>query len=242
MTRVRRWTIEILKSRGREVHGDKYDYSKITGEISATMKVNIICTTCKYEFLQQVTAHINDKQGCINCAGKIPFNYDTFIKKAVSVHGDKYNYSKIIPDDIISGKSKVCIVCNTCDYEFLQCIANHINAKQGCSNCANQLQYNCERFIKKATVIHGDKYNYSKVPTNGDFTKKTKVPIICNKCNNEFLQSISDHITCKSGCTRCNNSKGELSVESYLKNNNIDYEMQYILSSLPKKKIRFCIA
>ena len=55
-----------------------------------------------------------------------------------------------------------------------------------------------EIFIGKAKIIHGDKYDYSKV----DYVNaKTKVCIICKK-HGEFLQSPNKHLI-GNGCPKC---------------------------------------
>ena len=56
---------------------------------------------------------------------------EEFISKAKSVHGDKYDYSKV---EYVNNTTKVCIICPI-HGEFLQRPSNHVNAKQGCSKC-----------------------------------------------------------------------------------------------------------
>ena len=66
---------------------------------------------------------------------------------------------------------------------------------------------NTEEFIKKAQLVHGDKYDYSKV---NYINSKTKVCIICHKKNEfneehgEFWQRPNDHLN-GNGCKYCNN-------------------------------------
>jgi len=56
-----------------------------------------------------------------------------------------------------------------------------------------------EEFIEKARKIHGDKYNYDK---SIYINSKTKVEILCNKCNAIFFQTPNDHLMTK-GCGKC---------------------------------------
>ena len=56
-----------------------------------------------------------------------------------------------------------------------------------------------EEFIKKAKVVHGDKYDYSQVEYVNAITK---VSIICPE-HGEFLVRPSDHIHCYVGCPKC---------------------------------------
>jgi hypothetical protein len=54
-------------------------------------------------------------------------------------------------------------------------------------------------FIRKAKLIHGDKYDYSKTKY---INCKEKIIIIC-PIHGEFLQTPDSHLACKSGCAEC---------------------------------------
>jgi len=73
-----------------------------------------------------------------------------------------------------------------------------ISLGYGCSICAKRHHYTTEEWIEKAKLIHGNKYDYSKV---NYVNAKTKVTIICKK-HGEFLQSPSEHLSGK-GCKYC---------------------------------------
>ena len=72
-------TQEEFIKRAREVHGDKYDYSKVE-YINANSKVCIICPE-HGEFWQTPASHLLGR-GCIECAGKKKYTKKTFIEKA----------------------------------------------------------------------------------------------------------------------------------------------------------------
>ena len=90
--------------RAREVHGDKYDYSKVK-YINNRTKVCIICPE-HGEFWQRPYSHLQGF-GCKKCNN---FVYDTrsFIAKAKELYGEKYDYSSVIYKH---SKEKVCIIC-----------------------------------------------------------------------------------------------------------------------------------
>jgi hypothetical protein len=74
-----------------------------------------------------------------------------------------------------------------------------------------------EQFIKKARLVHGDRYDYSKVDyTNG----RTKVIIICEK-HGEFQQSPDNHYYRGSGCPKCakmlNGNKRKTQLDVFIK-------------------------
>ena len=90
-------TEEFIR-RAKRIHGDKYDYSK-TKYVNAQTKVCIICPI-HGEFWQRYSDHLYGR-GCKKCmAEKLrndnSLSQEEFIRKAREVHGDKYDYSKVI--------------------------------------------------------------------------------------------------------------------------------------------------
>ena len=126
------------------------------------------------------------------------FTKDEFCKKARSVHGEKYDYSKV---DYVNSKTKVCIICPK-HGSFWQTPSDHFSGC-GCPKCANEHRNDWRRldtalFIKKAKKIHGEKYDYSKV----DYKKSSeKVCIVCPK-HGEFWQTPNKHLLGR-GCSLC---------------------------------------
>lgn len=82
-----------------------------------------------------------------------------FIDKANLKHNNKYNYSKV---NYKNNKTKIIIICNTCQNEFEQEPRNHLSG-YGCIICGNSLKLTTNTFIQKANLIHNNKYNYDKV-------------------------------------------------------------------------------
>ena len=83
---------------------------------------------------------------------------EQFIEKAKKVHGDKYDYSKVVYKN---AKTKICVICPI-HGEFFITPHHHLEGK-GCKKCSieslkNALRKTTEDFIKKAREIHGDKY------------------------------------------------------------------------------------
>ena len=75
---VRRYNTEDFILRAKEIHGNKYDYSRVNYTLS-TDKVLIRCNTCGYIFKQIASEHLHGK-GCPNCAGNRRINTESFIK------------------------------------------------------------------------------------------------------------------------------------------------------------------
>ena len=90
-------TIEDFIRKSKEVHGDKYDYSKSV-YTSTRDFITIICPT-HGKFSQRANCHTSGK-GCKQCgllerSQKRTMTNDIFIEKANSLFDNKYDYSKI---------------------------------------------------------------------------------------------------------------------------------------------------
>jgi len=122
---------------------------------------------------------------------------DDFIKKSISIHGDKYDYNKVIYNGYMN---KVEIICEEHGL-FKQTPNAHIGLSQGCPKCSNRYNYTTKEFIKNAKEIHGNKYDYNLVKYKNNFTK---IKIICKKHKHIFEQKPNNHIIQKQGCPKCN--------------------------------------
>lgn len=118
---------------------------------------------------------------------------EEFIEKAKKIHGDKYDYSK----SIYNGYHRLLTITCPKHGDFQQLPSNHI-AGMGCKLCCYHHQSNTKEFIEKAKLIHGDKYDYSKV----NYIKaKIGVNITC-PIHGDFLQTPNDHLD-GCGCPSC---------------------------------------
>lgn len=89
---VRRTTQEEFISKAKQIHGDKYDYSKT---VYQTTRDNITIICPKHgEFTIQANEHTNAGRGCKYCS-RSEVHPDDFIEDCRKVHGDKYDYSKV---------------------------------------------------------------------------------------------------------------------------------------------------
>ena len=198
----------------RNVHGDKYDYSKVK-YVGTHTKVCIVCPK-HGKFYQEANNHLKG-MACPECGNeKKCSSKEAFIKKAREKHGDKYDYSKV---DYVNNVTKVCIICSE-HGEFWQKPNGHLNGK-GCQKCSGNYSLTTEEFIKKAHEVHGKKYEYAKVKYINYFKN---VYIICPK-HGEFEQKPSQHLS-GCGCPKCNLSHLERSMMHYLDEHSITYDYQ----------------
>lgn len=196
------WNLEKFLDKCKEVHGDKYDYSNVVFETSGD-KIEIGCKI-HGNFIQMMLKHLKG-QGCPKCAMYIRKKRNTlehFITRSNEKHNNQYDYSKV---ELKTVQDKVAIICKK-HGEFLQTPGSHMRGR-GCPSCYEKLRGNSQKFnrgifIERAKIIHGDKYDYSKVEYKNS---QTKIIIICKK-HGEFSQIPNSHLT-GYGCQRCSGEK-----------------------------------
>jgi len=120
--------------KARSIHGNKYDYRNVNYGADNEAKVEIVCPD-HGAFWQQPNNHLSGK-GCKKCAdirtGEAQLNSrEDFIESARRVHGDKYNYSKVV---YLTANDKVEIVCHE-HGSFWQIATNHVSQESDCPKC-----------------------------------------------------------------------------------------------------------
>ena len=187
-------------------HGDKFDYSLVVYVVSNS-KVKITCKIHNKVFEQTPNNHLWGYDCCTECVNeKMSLHFrdttETFIEKAKIIHGDLYGYSKVIYGN--NAHDVVNIFCNFHKEYFEQTPNNHLNG-QGCPSCGRinssiKQRSNTEEFIENAILIHGYLYDYSKSIYGNN--NNENIIIICIKCNIEFEQTPTNHLSGK-GCSEC---------------------------------------
>ena len=215
-------TKDFFVSKAREVHDDKFDYSKVE-YIDTRTKVTIICPD-HGEFEQTPYSHIKGNGGCRKCkTGAQTLNTETFISKAKEVHGDRYDYSLVEYESY--NQHKVTIICKE-HGPFEQSPNTHINGS-GCRICSGFL-LTTDIFIARAKEIHGDLFDYSLVEYD---RLNSKVKIICKK-HGIFKQRPISHLHQGTGCPKCKASRGERRIMKFLEASGIKYTTQKTFKDL----------
>ena len=142
---------------------------------------------------------------------------EQFIEKAKYVHKDKYDYSLV---EYISSDDSVNIICKKHGVFKIRA-ANHTSHKRGCKKCSaeklsKKYSSSTKDFVKKASKIHNNKYNYEK--TLYEHCDK-KVTITC-PIHGDFEQTPSNHLQDK-GCHSCGVLK--MSNKAKIKSNGWSY-------------------
>lgn len=220
---MKKYTTETFIGKARELHGDKYDYSKVE-YINSQTKVCIICPI-HGEFWQTPNSHLNGN-GCPSCSGLKKRTTETFIAKAREVHGDKYDYSKT---QYINKRSKVIITCPE-HGDFEQCANNHLRG-QGCPKCGELIAQNRignytnarltnEIFRERVNEIYKNEYDVCGEYVNN----KTYLDFYChhiggNGKEHGIFSARPDWILRGHGCPKCGcvKSKGETEIIDFIR-------------------------
>lgn len=217
---------EQFIAQAKEIHGNKYDYSK-TVYVNTCTPVSIICPI-HGEFKKRPAEHIKRRSGCPKCGKVAKHTKESFIEKAVEIHGHHYKYDKVV---FINGNTPVSIGCPVHGY-YYQLPKMHLHG-HGCPKCARNVRYDTEAFIKKATEIHSDKYDYTKT----DYKNySTKVTITC-KIHGDFVQTAGLHLS-GSGCPKCAIEKSRLTQEEFIERGRKLFDNKYDYSLVEYKNLK----
>lgn len=185
-------------------HNNKYSYEKV---IFLNKRDKVIITCHKHgDFEQSFSNHLNG-QGCPKCKKNCKMTTDDFIERSKIIHKNKYTYDKTKYINIFE---KVIITCPE-HGDFIQKPNEHV-CGYGCYRCAGFIR-TTDDFIKKANIVHNNKYNYKKVVYE---SARKKITISCND-HGDFLQSPNDHLS-GNGCQKCAKTGFSKSCLEWLEN------------------------
>jgi len=219
---TKRLTLSIIITRFEQKHGKKYGYELVeyTKSMNTTSKVPIICT--EHGIFEQKISHHMNGVGCRECQNaKMRRTLPEFIKESNEKHHNKYGYDNFV---YIKDGKRGEIICPE-HGSFYQSPANHLSGR-GCPVCGDDSQkLKCKKtinhFIKESNEKHHNKYGYDNFVYMNNHTKGN---ITCHE-HGDFSQSPTHHLSGR-GCPKCSSSKGEILIEQWLRNNNINNKMQ----------------
>ncbi|CAH6419026.1 Hypothetical protein HVR_LOCUS214 [uncultured virus] len=247
--RITKYTLDIFLDRARNIHGTKYDYSKIKpSDINGRdSHVPVKCNTCGHEWNPTIHGHITHKSKCPMCAGNAPWlasqpgrifdpfgTLERFLIRALQINNDKFDYSSVKREHIKNNESHVPVSCNVCGHKWTPNIHDHINHKGGCLGCVNRIPWTLPRFLIRAKEVHGEIYDYANIIETDVVNCNSYILIVCKTCLYEWNPTLDSHVK-GSGCPKCKKSKGEKACMRILEGINIVYKLQFRISSLPSR-------
>lgn len=218
--------MDIIK-KFRDVHGNKYDYSKVVYKNKIT-KVTIICPK-HGEFKMEPFRHLKGidcrECGILKRAASKRLTPEKILERFRRRWLDVYDYSKA---DLTKGvRNKITIVCKK-HGEFRLSVLEHFI--RGCKKCSGELKSKLQlktlqHFIDVSNSRHDYKYSYKKSKYKG-----VHYPIIVTcPIHGDFMCKAGNHMN-GSGCPKCKSSRGERAVRIYLKKRKINFVEQYCLT------------
>lgn len=194
-------TLANWLERFQAAHGSLYDYREVHVVRSGKDVIRIHCR--EHGPFEQAVANHARGQGCPQC-GRVArsasqqLSTGAWISRARAVHGDRYDYSQVA---YAGDRGNVTIVC-AAHGPFSQSAGTHTQGR-GCPKCGNEAkargrQKDASHFVRRAQVVHGDAYDYSRVAYRSALEK---VEIVCRK-HGTFWQTPANHAW-GYGCQRC---------------------------------------
>jgi hypothetical protein len=234
---ARKLTQADIVERIKEVHGDKYDLSKVN-YINRRTKVTLICSI--HGEFNTTTEQLFRGQGCYKCGKKQSSDkrrtfFEDFVKNAKAIHGEKYKY---YPETYIKSSALTKINCKE-HGDFEQKPSDHLNQKQGCPVCGRISQtekrkFSNEEYIQKANTIHRKKYSYPNLKYKNS---NSKINISCPK-HGIFNTNPGNHLQ-GSGCPKCgieNVHKLQLkSIDDFILESNLMHNNKFNYSQVNYK-------
>jgi len=197
------------------------------------------------DFLQTADKHLDKRnvRGCPKCGNELSAEAkcdttESFIQKARSIHGDKFDYSMVV---YVNSTTSVKIKCSTHGIQ-IQRPYYHINGIHGCASCANEvigdkMRVPVEVFLKKCRERFGDRFDYSEC---GYVDMTTKFKPRCVKHDRIFETLPHGHLRAETGgCSSCctiGASKKQLEWLQY-EQNKIEHYIQNHTSEKGEYKI-----
>lgn len=164
----------------------------------------IKCRVCHSSFQKLVPAHIKSHGISVDTyrrrfpdAAFTEVNRDLYIKKANSVHNNRYDYSL---SNFDRTTDKIQIICPEHGI-FLQKLNDHISSKHGCPRCVHNYPYTISDIRQKSKLRYGDKYTILD-PFLG---MKHPLTLVCTFENHgQFtLKQAEGHFVSAGGCPKC---------------------------------------
>lgn len=177
---------------------ERFDCSNIDYK-GSNIPITLTCNICgeTFEITPKKILSGWFKCGCKK-ENKSFISEEEFKIRLKNKHGDKFSYS--LPNEAkFQGLStEINVKCNKCGEVFLKRAGDLLGLKM-CPCCeVKNTRLTTESFIKKAKIVHGEKYDYSLVEYKNNHTK---VKIICPE-HGVFEQTPANHLY-GYGCMKC---------------------------------------
>lgn len=149
---MKRLTTEQCIQRAKQVHGDRYDYSKVEYKNNMTH----ICVICrKHDEFWVRPDHFWDGLGCPQCfkeniEKQKKETAEKYLIAANSKYGGKFDYSKVICNDIEEMQTIICPIHG----EYRQTLCSHLDSIHGCPKCYRESRKRLHNGVGKTDLLN----------------------------------------------------------------------------------------
>lgn len=185
-------------------------------------KIKLLCE-CGNEFITTFASFkTRNKRQCNNCGNILrkkhqTKTHDQFSKEVYEQVG--YEYS--IKSEYKGNKNKIKLKHNICGHEYLVQPSSFLSGVR-CPKCNGGISKTHKEFVEEVNRISNNEY----IVVDEYKNSMTPIKMLHKNCGHIWLVYPSN-FTSGSRCPKCNQSKGEKTIEKYLKRNdyieNIDY-------------------
>lgn len=216
---TKKLTTEDFKNRSILKHDGKYTYPNAVYVDRRTE----ICITCPVhgDFWQDAGSHMYGR-GCPKCGdsrkgGKLSYSNQLIDEKLK----DK-NFQRI--GNLVNGSTPLLWKCkiSTCEFEWKTSPRNIFNRNSGCPKCSGKARITDEDIDE---ILASENRKIKRIGNKID-GMSSKIEWFCLVCEKPFKAAPSHIIYMKTGCTRCKLSHGEIKIENFLEEHNIEFDKQ----------------
>lgn len=153
---------------------------------------------------------------CPRCSGKERYTLDDVKEKVRWITPS----IEIVSTEYMGIDKPLDCVCNVCSHKF-RTSAGHLFNGSGCPKCAGVARKDTESFKLRLSHIN------PSIEVLGEYVNnKTPVLCMCKVCGHKWYGTPNAMLSHAHGCPKCNLSRGERRISSYLDKNNIKYSIQ----------------
>lgn len=172
------------------IHESKYDYQHVI-YIDDETNVKILCNGCKNIFKTTPHTHLYLKNGecskCFPCRKYKKLTTEKIISKLEKKYSDDFDYSEI---DYHGVNYPIIISCKKCKNRF-SVLPKEFLRNPKCRACGRKKKLSSKEYVERAVLIHGSKYDYSKIEYRG---LKYDIEVTCNNCGVYLKINAGNHI------------------------------------------------
>lgn len=176
-------------------------------------KVTITCETHNHTVVKTINDYLRYPNVCSKCYKRESiYTQDEVISLFREVHGDTYDYSKVVYTKM---DEEVVITCNEHGDIYIKPSIHKVG--QGCKYCSdNRSIKDTEHLIQKLDKVHKGVFNHSQVVYT---SAHDTITVTCNNCDHTRDVMTYSHLA-GTGCPKCSSlqvSNKEQEVVAYIK-------------------------